>query len=50
MDRAGEPAAPPLPEHSPSPVLTPGTEEKPQQGTTAPSEQDKPHAPAPPQH
>jgi hypothetical protein len=50
MDRAAEPAAPPLPGHSPSPALTPGTAQKPQQGTVAPSEQDKPQAPAPPQH
>jgi hypothetical protein len=48
MDRAGEPAAPPLPEHSPSPVPARGTEERPQPGTTAPSEQDKPQAPTPP--
>jgi hypothetical protein len=50
MDRAGEPPAPPLPGHSPSPVPAHGTEEKPQPGTTAPSEQDKAQAPAPPKH
>ncbi|MEO5822866.1 MAG: hypothetical protein ABIT71_20355 [Vicinamibacteraceae bacterium] len=50
MDRVNDAAAPSLPEHSPSPVPAHGTAEKPQQGTTAPSEQDKPHAPAPPQH
>jgi hypothetical protein len=44
-ERAGEPAAPSLPEHSPSPVPARGTEEKPQPHTTAPSEQDKPQAP-----
>jgi hypothetical protein len=53
MDRAGEPAAPALPAHSPSPVPSrggPGAEERPQPNTTAPSEQDKPQAPAPPKH
>ena len=45
MDRAAAPAAPPLPEHSPSPVPGRGPAQKPQQGTTAPSEQDKPQAP-----
>jgi hypothetical protein len=50
MERAGEPAAPPLPAHSPSPVPAHGTAEKPQPGAVAPSEQDKPQAPAPPQH
>jgi hypothetical protein len=47
--RAAEPSAPSLPEHSPSPVLSPGTAELPQPHTTAPSEQDKPQ-PAPPRH
>jgi len=54
MDRAGEPPAPPLPGHSPSPVPAHGTAELPQPHTTAPSEQDKPQEraqpPAPPQH
>ena len=54
MDRAGEPPAPPLPGHSPSPVPAHGTEELPQPHTTAPSEQDKPQEraqpPAPPRH
>jgi hypothetical protein len=54
MDRAGQPAAPALPEHSPSPVPSrsspEGSEEKPQPGSAAPSEQDKPQPPAPPQH
>jgi hypothetical protein len=50
MDTAGAPPAPPLPEHSPSPVPAHGTAERPQGHTTAPSEQDKPQAPAPPQH
>lgn len=54
MERAGEPAAPPLPEHSPSPAPARGTEERPQPRTTAPSEQDKPQdkpqPAAPPQH
>jgi hypothetical protein len=45
MDRAAAPAAPPLPEHSPSAVPGRGPAQKPQQGTTAPSEQDKPQAP-----
>jgi len=50
MERAGEPPAPALPEHSPSPVPARGTEERPQPHTTAPSEQDKPQPAAPPQH
>jgi hypothetical protein len=54
LDRANEPPAPPLPEHSPSPVPSrggpEGTQERPQPNTTAPSEQDKPQPPAPPQH
>jgi hypothetical protein len=50
MERAGEPAAPPFPEHSPSPVTAPGNEQRPQGHTTAPSEQDKPQPPAPPKH
>jgi hypothetical protein len=54
MERAGEPAAPALPEHSPSPVPArgnaAGAEQKPQPNTTAPSEQDKPQPAAPPQH
>ena len=50
MDRAGQPPAPPLPEHSPSPVPSRSGDEKPAQGTVAPSEQDKPQPAAPPQH
>jgi hypothetical protein len=50
MERAAEPPAPSLPEHSPSPVPAHGTAERPQPHTTAPSEQDKPQTPAPPQH
>jgi hypothetical protein len=46
-ERASEPPAPALPEHSPSPVPSRGTEERPQPHSTAPSEQDKPQ---PPQH
>ena len=45
LDRMGQPAAPPLPEGSPSPAGAHGAEQKPQQGTTAPSEQDRPQAP-----
>jgi hypothetical protein len=50
MERVNEPAAPPLPEHSPSPVPAHGTAERPQPHTTAPSEQDKPQPATPPQH
>ena len=50
MDAVSEPPAPPLPEHSPSPVPAHGTAERPQPNTTAPSEQDKPQPAAPPQH
>ncbi len=55
MERVNEPPAPPLPEHSPSPVPSraspQGTQERPQPNSTAPSEQDKPQAPpAPPKH
>jgi hypothetical protein len=45
LDRVGQPAAPPLPHGSPSPAGAPGHEQKPQPGSTAPSEQDKPQAP-----
>jgi hypothetical protein len=44
-ERAAEPAAPPLPEHSPSAVPGHGTAERPQTHSPAPTEQDKPQAP-----
>jgi hypothetical protein len=44
-EAAAAPAAPALPEHSPSAVPAHGTAERPQPHTTAPSEQDKPQAP-----
>lgn len=47
LERVGGAAAPSMPAHSPSPALTPGTEQKPQPRTTAPSEQDKPQAQPP---
>ena len=46
---AAGPAGPAAPAAT-TPAAAHGTEEKPQPGTVAPSEQDKPQAPAPPQH
>jgi hypothetical protein len=50
LERLSQPAAPPLPHGSPSPAGAPGQEQRPQPGSTAPSEQDKPQAPAAPPH